>query len=175
MPPATISNPPSLGVIRIDALSAALSKLGLKGQIDAVIDAVKRPAPSAVAQRAGLVKLSQEMPSPSGRSTLSYTSTFVPKSSSSIDPKSKERRKRLRAMTKEAFPPGKPLPDPYTSLWLTARSDDTAVNKLSFNTATCTIKPLDDDSDTPPSTIFSDVVPLEHCSDVFRVELPTQL
>ena len=166
--PATISNPPSLGVVRIDALSAALEKLGLKVHIDAVLDAINQieeerstNAPSAAAKRAALVKLIQEMPSespPSGKSTLSYTSTFVPKSSPSVDPKSKERRDRLRAMTKEAFPPGKPLPDPYTSVWLTARSDDSAVNKLPFITATCTVKPLDDDSDTPPSNIFSDVL-----------------
>jgi hypothetical protein len=137
----TISNPPSLGVVRIDALSAALEKLGLNVQIDAILDAVKQSeeerdtksaAPSVAAKRAALVKLSQEMPPPSGRSTLSYTSTFVPKSPPSLDPKSKERRKRLKAMTEEAFPPGKPLPDPYTSVWVTARSDDTAVNKLPF-------------------------------------------
>ena len=159
---ATLSNPPSLGVVRIDALSAALEKLALKVQIDAVLDAIKQleeergtiPAPSAAAKCAALVKLSQEMPSPNGKSTLLYTSIFVPKSSPSVDPKSKERRERLRAMTKEAFPPGKPPPDPYTSVWLTARSDDSAVNKLPFVTATCTVKPLDDESDTPPSNIL---------------------
>ena len=140
----TLSNAPSLGVVRIDALSAALEKLALKVQIDAVLDAIKQleeergtnPAPSAATKRAALVKLSQEIPSPNGKSTLSYTSTFVPKSSPSVDPKSKERRKRLRAMTKEAFPSEKPPPDPYTSVWLTARSDDTTVNKLPFVTAT---------------------------------------
>ena len=118
------------------------------------------PAPSVAA------KLSQKMPSPSGGSTLSYTSTFVPKSFPSIDPK--ERRKRLRAMAKEAFPPGKPFLDPYTSVRVTLRSDDIAVNKPSFITATCTVKPLDDDST------------LEHiqwywCSYIFHTELLTQL
>jgi len=60
-------------------------------------------------------------------------------------------------MTEEAFPPGKPLPDPYTATWLTARSDDSVVNKLPFVTATCTVKPLDDDSN-PPANVFNDVL-----------------
>lgn len=108
------------------------------------------------------------MPSPSGRSTLSYTFIFVPKSSPSIDLKSKERRKRLRAMTKEAFPPGKPLPDPLhlrLGYCEVQRHRDIAVNKLPFITATCTVKPLDDDSDTPPSNIFRNVLCLWDTGD----------
>ena len=85
-----ISNPPPLGVVRIDALSATLEQLGFGVQTDAILDAVKRleeerdakpTAPSAAAKRTAMVRLGQEIPPPSGRSTFSYTSTFVPKSS----------------------------------------------------------------------------------------------
>ena len=151
VPPATVSNPPSLGVVRIDALGLIGCSGGtwLKDQIDAVLNAIKRikrseQEPDTNPASAAAAKLSQEMPSPSGGSTLSYTSTFVPKSFPCVDPK--ERRKRLRAMAKEAFPPGKPFLDPYTSVRVTARSNDIAVNKPSFMTATCTVKPPDDDS-----------------------------
>ena len=59
-------------------------------QTDAILDAVKRfeeerdaksTALSAAAKRTAMVRLGQEIPPLSGRSTLSYTSTFVPKSS----------------------------------------------------------------------------------------------
>ena len=126
-----ILNPPPLGVVRIDALSAALEQLGFGVQIDAILDAVKRleeerdakpAAPSAAAKRTAMVRLGQEIPPPKRKIDafvhIHLRTQIIP----SVDPKSKERRKRLIAMTKEAFPLGTPLPDPYASIWVTARS-----------------------------------------------------
>jgi len=50
-----------------------------------VLSDVIRPLPSSHPPSLGVVKLSREMPHPSGRSTISYPSTFVPKSSPSIE------------------------------------------------------------------------------------------
>jgi hypothetical protein len=46
-----------------------------------------------------------------------YTSTFVenPTPPTTFDPKVQERRRRLRSLTKAAFPDGR-FPDPYTSI-----------------------------------------------------------
>jgi len=118
-----------------------------------------------------------ESPS-TGTSSLSYTSTFVPKGSSAVtsaDPMAKKRRERLIAMTEEAFPPGKPLPDPYTYIWMTARSDDTAVNKLPFITATCTVTPLNDNSESPPKNVFDSVLCLWDTGAQISFVLASQL
>ena len=43
-------------------------------------------------------------------------------------------------MAKKAFPPGRPLPEPYTvTLWATTDANDSRIDRLPFIMATCKI------------------------------------
>ncbi|KIY48121.1 hypothetical protein FISHEDRAFT_59164 [Fistulina hepatica ATCC 64428] len=145
--------PPSdLAVVHVDDLAAALLKLGITNvSATTLLDTAKQKSvskqklPHTTAERCkGLVKLASR-PDDTTRSVPPYKSVFVqhPSNPVSSDPKSKERRRRLRALAQETLPDGK-MPDPYTSVWINEYGS--ADRDLPFVPATIVVTPLDDDS-----------------------------
>ena len=72
----------------------------------------------------------------------------------SSDPKSEERRRRLRVLAQETFPDGK-MPDLYASVWINKFGG--ADRDLPFVPATIVLTPLDDDPDHPTEQRFENV------------------
>ena len=85
-----------------------------------------------------------------------YTLTFVenPTPPTTFDPKVQEHRRRLRSLTKAAFPDGR-FPNPYTSICINEFGGDAHKN-LSFVRASLVITPDVNDL-VPPEQRFSDV------------------
>jgi hypothetical protein len=139
-PPPTLV--PSLYLVRVDALDAALIELGITSvSANALLEAVKQQEDrkhnevneSASKRRRALLNrepfleshhyqavtfpsVVSRPPDKSLETVPPYKSTFVanPKPSEALDEVAKERRRRLRKLAKDSFPDGK-FPEPYTA------------------------------------------------------------
>ncbi|KAF5385014.1 hypothetical protein D9615_001026 [Tricholomella constricta] len=136
-------------IVKVESLAAALLKLGIT-EVTAtrLLEVAKqKQAPRYNAQapnaerRKVLLRLAPDAANTQYGPNPLYKSTFIQNPSTTADAKTLERRRRLVALTKEAFPDGR-IPDPYTSVWVN-KSDDGSTRYLPFICATLVITPQD--------------------------------
>jgi hypothetical protein len=130
--------PSNLSFMHVDLLAAAMQKLGITNvSATELLTAIKqegeqmRKAPASSAERRKVL-LRRKFHHKNDRNiTVTLSKYFMqspnPTPPTTFDPKVQERRRRLRSLTKAAFPDGR-VPDPYTSIWINEFGGDANKN-----------------------------------------------